>query len=180
MDIVIKQLSDRLKENNIMDKVLNTTCTTTNIDKDTLLRSNRTYPVKLARIVSNNIMLNEFDINKARVGPFHNRDRSSCYYYQKVHDENYVYWKDYSDLYNTVQKEVTNGAKFKKITKNQIRFILKKHKISDDSLATHRIKCKIGDKKFNILARHQILFNKLDSINEAFDRFNLVVTYKEL
>tara|TARA_R100000005_G_C4984637_1_gene193321 strand:+ start:347 stop:889 length:543 start_codon:yes stop_codon:yes gene_type:complete len=180
MDIIIEDLHDKLEEHNIMQRVLSATCKIADLDKKLVLSSDRTYPVKLARIVSNNIMLNEFDINKARVGPFHNRDRSSCYYYQKIHNEQKIYWKDYERLYDKVHEEVTNGAKFSKITRNEINHILRVNKIVDDKVPTHMIRCRIGNKSFTILARHQILFDKLDEIHKAFNKFKIIITYKNL
>ena len=180
MDPIIKQLSNRLKENNIMDKVLNSTSKAIDIEANVIKGKSRKYVVKLARMVSSNIMMNEYNLKKDRVGPYHNRDRSLMYHYQHVHDNEYVYWTDYQDLYDLVHKEVTNGAKFKNITKNQIRFILLKHKICNCKQPTHKIKGKIANKTFTIKVRHDLLFDKLEEINKAFSKFEITVTYKDL
>lgn len=180
MEKIIEDLNNKFKESAVMNKVMSITSKYTSITKDDMLGDSRKYFVKLARMVSSNILLNEYKIKKNIVAKFHNKDRTSMYHYQKVHNEQYVYWRDYREIYNLVHKDVTKGAKFKDISRNEVRMLLTKYNISDDNYPTHKITCRIGNKKFYINCKYETLFFKLSLINTTFEKFKTSVTYKPL
>jgi len=179
---LIESLNRKLSNALEMQKIVDLTELIGGLKKDTLVKKTRRYDVKTARMVMCNVAMNTLDITKDDVAEFIKKHRTSMYHYQKIHDSQYMVWKEYRELYDKVHEEYTNGKRYATITKDNLYFMLRKNKLyrpnSEDNFQC--ITLSIGRVKAKVYCDPLEVGELVKTIHKVFDKYIFELKIKSL
>ena len=122
MPRLIKQISitDQREVRSVLDKAVEVF----KIPLPVLKGKTREQPVQIARMVVSNICRVANKIHYTNICPELNRDRTSVYHYEKMHESNFATFPKYRDAYNTLFDQLYSNP-LPILTKPGIKNILK-------------------------------------------------------
>ena len=128
MPRLIKQIS--VTDQRAVQHILNKAVEVFKIPLPVLKGKTRAQPVQIARMVVSNIARVENKIHYTNICPELNRDRTSVYHYEKMHESNFATFPAYRDAYNTLYNQLYDNP-LPLLTKVGIKNILKGAGIKD-------------------------------------------------
>ena len=179
---LIETLNRKLSNALEMQKIVDLTELIGGLGKDTLIKKNRKSGIKTARMVMCNVAMNTLDITKDDVAEFIKKHRTSMYHYQKIHNEQYMVWKEYRELYDKVHDEYTDGKRYITITKDNLYFMLRKNNLykpnKEDCYLC--ITIKIGRCKAKIYCNPLEVGDLVKTLHKVFDKYVFELQIKSI
>jgi hypothetical protein len=123
----------------------------------------------LGRVASANFLMRDLGYTYDELSKHIDRDRTSFYYYESKHNDNYKYWREYKQLYDNLKKSYL-GIDNMAMTKEDMLKVFKDKDIVNQEAAPFMISFKIGNIEEYIYTRE--LEDTIKVLKEAFKQFN--------
>lgn len=123
----------------------------------------------LGRVASANFLMRDLGYTYDELCKHIDRDRTSFYYYEAKHNDNYKYWREYKELYDNLKKSYL-GIDNMAMTKEDMLKVFKDKDIVNQEAAPFMISFKIGNIEEYIYTRE--LEDTIKVLKEAFKQFN--------
>jgi len=130
---------------------------------------NRARVLVLGRVASANFLMRELGFTYDELSKHIDRDRTSFYYYEAKHKDNYKYWAEYKELYDNLKKSYL-GIDNMAMTKEDMLKVFKDNGIVNMEAAPFMLSFKIGNIEQYIYTRE--LEATIKVLKEAFKAFN--------
>lgn len=130
---------------------------------------NRARVLVLGRVASANFLMRELGFTYDELSKHIDRDRTSFYYYEAKHKDNYKYWAEYKELYDNLKKSYL-GIDNMAMTKEDMLKVFKDNGIVNQEAAPFMLSFKIGNIEECIYTRE--LEDTIKVLKEAFKLFN--------
>jgi len=131
---------------------------------------NRARVLVLGRVASANFLMRDLGFTYDELSKHIDRDRTSFYYYEAKHKDNYKYWAEYKELYDNLKKSYL-GIDNMSMTNEDMLSKFKEHNILSSVLAApFMISFKIGNIEEYIYTKE--LESTIKALKEAFKEFN--------
>lgn len=163
----------------IVKDIIAITAALSSIPTSSLVGYDRRKEVVLARMVMSNILMKELDFHYTELQDLVGYDRTSFYYYEGKHIDNYQYWREYRELYDQIKLAYFGDNQYKNIDLKDIQDTLKYNNIGDDSYdARFKLRFKIGNNEVDVLCRD--LTETLERINKIYKDYNFTFKVQHL
>ena len=130
---------------------------------------NRARVLVLGRVASANFLMRDLGFTYDQLSKHIDRDRTSFYYYEAKHNDNYKYWAEYKELYDNLKKSYL-GIDNMAMTKEDMLKVFKDKGIVNEEAAPFMLSFKIGNIEEHIYTRE--LEASIKVLKEAFKSFN--------
>jgi hypothetical protein len=175
MEIYLSKIEEQIKKmtfnKNQLDIISENVCKICEISKDTLLSDSRKANIQRARNIFSMIAMHNLEISRDHVANFINRDRSSIYHYEKVHNIDYANNDTYRDLYDAVHNSYTSGKKFTYISKTELDILLLKNSIALHKGNKFKITMKVANRRRTFFrSEPNELIRNLDIVFKKYER----------
>ena len=145
------------------------------------LRNSRKSEYNILRKVISNIARHELEIHHNIICKVLKKDRTSIYHYERCHESDYKFWKDYREYYNIVlsKYEVGKYDKKKFISKEDLRKFLFQNEIIKPCVNPEvRITLYAEDIKTNILTTFENFSQTFIKLNDLLKEYEVKTDIK--
>ena len=153
----------------ILDDIVNLTAALIDVPASLINSGGRARVLVLGRVASANFLMRDLGFTYDELSKHINRDRTSFYYYEAKHNDNYKYWKEYKELYDNLKKSYL-GIDNMAMTSEDMLKVFKDKGIENMEAAPFMISFKIGNIEEYIYTRD--LEATIKILKEAFKQFN--------
>lgn len=153
----------------ILDDIVNLTAALIDVPASLINSGGRARVLVLGRVASANFLMRDLGFTYDELSKHINRDRTSFYYYEAKHNDNYKFWKEYKDLYDNLKKSYL-GIDNMAMTSEDMLKVFKDKGIENMEAAPFMISFKIGNIEEYIYTRD--LEATIKILKDAFKLFN--------
>ena len=153
----------------ILKDIVNLTAALIDVPASLINSGGRARVLVLGRVASANFLMRDLGFTYDELSKYINRDRTSFYYYEAKHKDNYKYWKEYKELYDNLKKSYL-GVDNMAMTSEDMLKVFKDKGIKNEEAAPFMLSFKIGNIEECIYTRD--LEATIKILKEAFKQFN--------
>jgi len=156
-------------DNKIIKDITDLTAALSGVSSEQINSNTRIRKVVSSRMVAANFLMRDLGYSYDEMSKHINRDRTSFYYYESKHKENYKYWQEYKELYDNL-KSAYLGIDNMAMTSEHMLKVFSENDIVSNPNSPFMISFKIGNIEEHIFTKH--LEATIKALKEAFKGFN--------
>jgi len=153
----------------IIKDITDLTAALSGISSEDLNSNSRAREFLVSRMVAGNFLMRDLGYSYSELAKHIKRDRTSFYYYESQHKDNYKYWDDYRELYDNL-KSAYLGIDNLGMTEEKMQHVFDEAGILSEPDSPFMISFKIGNTEQSIFTKKLEATIKL--LKEAFNGFN--------
>lgn len=162
----------------VLQDITDLTAALLDVPADAINGGSRSRRLVLGRVASANFLMRDLGFTYDEMSKHIKRDRTSFYYYESKHNDNYKFWKEYKELYDNLKASYL-GIDNMAMTKEDMLSIFKEHKISSSVIAApFMISFKIGNIEEYIYTKG--LESTIKRLKKAFKDFNYTFSVEHI
>lgn len=155
----------------VMDDLTVLTAALINVDKVALLGACRRRNLIAGRMALANFLNFELKYHYTEIATGLNRDRTNIYHYEAKHRDNYKFWREYRELYDSLKASYV-GVDNAKMSNEQMVKMMDEAGIISDTTGSFLISFKIGYTEAHIYTHNLDL--SLKQLKDLFKSYNYI------
>lgn len=156
-------------DNKIIKDITDLTAALSGVSTEEINSNTRLRKVVSSRMVAANFLIRDLGYSFEELSKHINRDRTSFYYYDSKHKENYKYWQEYRELYDNLKSAYLGIDNMAMTSENMLK-VFSENGIVSNPNSPFMIIFKIGNIEEHLFTRQ--LENTIKLLKEAFKGFN--------
>jgi hypothetical protein len=153
----------------ILKDITDLTAALLNVPSKDITGRGRNRVLVLGRLASANFLMRDLGYTYDILSTHMDRDRTSFYYYESKHNDNYKYWREYKELYDNLKKAYL-GIDNMAMTKEDMTRIFWENGINSVPNSPFKISFKIGNIEECIFTKD--LEQTIKALKSSFKRYN--------